>query len=108
MAATWKDTKVVNILSTLCSGDSVTTVQRKKRDGTSLTVSCPLSMALYNRYMRGVDKGDQLRGYYRFRLKSTKNYKYTAIAQGHSQSLSALLGRGVDCDLQVEEEGRSP
>ena len=34
------------------------------------------SVRLYNIIMAGVDKNDQLRGYYEVRTKSTKNYKY--------------------------------
>ena len=33
-------------------------------------------LALYNRFMGGVDLGDQLRGSYHVRLKNRKNYKY--------------------------------
>lgn len=76
VAVCWKDKKPVTMLSTLCSPDDIVTVDRRKKDGTIETVNCPLSIKLYNQYMGGVDKGDQLRGYYRVRLKSSKNYKY--------------------------------
>ena len=33
-------------------------------------------MALYSKYMGGVDLGDQLQGSYHVRLKNRKNYKY--------------------------------
>ena len=39
-------------------------------------MSCPEAIYKYNRYMGGVDKGDQLRKYYHVRLKCQKNYKY--------------------------------
>ena len=53
-----------------------TQVQRRQKDGTSVSVSCPLSIQLYNKYMGGVDRNDQLRGYYSVRLKGRKYYKY--------------------------------
>ena len=76
VATVWKDKKDVTLLSTMTSPDSVTTVQRRQRDGTITDVACPEVVPVYNRYMSGVDKGDQLRGYYRVRLKCMKYYKY--------------------------------
>ena len=51
-------------------------VQRKKKDGTSATFNCPSSLVKYNQYMGGVDRNDQLRGYYHIQLKCRKYYKY--------------------------------
>ena len=51
-------------------------VLRRQKDGTRVSVSCPEAIHMYNRYMGGVDKGDQLRKYYHVRLKCQKNYKY--------------------------------
>ena len=76
VAVAWKDNKVVNVVSTLASADDTTTVQRTQKDGSRLCVPCPLSVALYNEFMGGVDHGDQLRGSYHIRLKCRKNYKY--------------------------------
>lgn len=76
VATVWKDSKPVTMLSTLCSPDDIVTVDRRQRDGSILTVYCPLAIKLYNLYMGGVDKGDQMRGYYPVRLKSIKSYKY--------------------------------
>ena len=39
-------------------------------------MQCTDAVVLYNKYMAGVDKGDQLRQYYRVRTKCMKNYKY--------------------------------
>ena len=39
-----------------------------------VTIPCPAAMALYNRYMGGVDKNDQTQQYYNMRLKSCKFY----------------------------------
>ena len=76
VALVWKDKKPVTFLSTLASPVEVTSVRRRKKDGSELDVSCPKAVKLYNEFMSGVDKGDQQRGYYRVRCKSRKNYKY--------------------------------
>ena len=65
---------MVNVASTLASPD-MTTVDRRQKDGTRVSFTCPRCIQLYE-HMGGVDEGDQLRGYYQVRLKCTKNYKY--------------------------------
>ena len=76
VATAWKDNKVVNVASTLSDPSETTSVDRRQKDGTRISVCCPLCVLLYNMYMGGVDEADQLRGYYHVRLKCTKNYKY--------------------------------
>ena len=76
VATAWKDNKVVNVASTLASPDDMTTVDRRQKDGTRVSFTCPRCIQLCNEHMGGVDEGDQLRGYYQVRLKCTKNYKY--------------------------------
>ena len=46
------------------------------RDPLHLHLQQPESVVQYNTYMGGVDRGDQLRGYYSCRTKSRKFYKY--------------------------------
>ena len=75
-ATVWKDKKPVHIISTLSQPGEVGSVLRKEKDGSRVTVSCPTSILMYTKYMRGVDRGDQLRKYYSVRLKCNKNYKY--------------------------------
>ena len=72
----WQDNKPVSILSTNAQATPPLTVQRRQKDGTRKEVACPEAIVLYNKYMGGVDKGDQNRGYYHVRLKSRKMYKY--------------------------------
>ena len=72
----WQDNRAVTILSTNSQATTPQSVQRRRKDGTRKDVSCPEAIVLYNKYMGGVDKGDQLRGYYNVRLKSRKMYKY--------------------------------
>ena len=72
----WQDNKVVKVLSTNADPTDERTVQRKCKDGSSQSVPCPLAIMLYNMFMGGVDRSDQLRGYYIVRLKGRKMYKY--------------------------------
>ena len=70
------DKKPVTMLSTLVQPDVERSARRKQKDGTRETVTCSDLGVLYNKYMGGVDKGDQLRQYYRVRSRCIKNYKY--------------------------------
>ena len=72
----WKDNKVVVIAATNSDPTIEEEVTRKKKDGSTIPVKCPQSVVLYNKIMGGVDYNDQLRGYYRVRLKCKKFYKY--------------------------------
>ena len=63
-------------MSTNCQPSSHSTVHRKQQDGSSLELPCPESVILYNKFMGGVDRGDQLCGYYHCRSRSRKFYKY--------------------------------
>ena len=75
-ASAWKDNKVVTVMSTTSQPSATGSVLRRQRDGTRVSVPCPEAILTYNRSMGGVDKGDQLRGYYNCRVKSRKFYKY--------------------------------
>ena len=64
VVSVWRDQKLVYLMSTNAQADGGTTVRRKSRDGSTQQVSCPESVALYNQFIGGVDKSDQLRHYY--------------------------------------------
>ena len=62
------------VVTTNSDPKTPTQVFRKNKDGTRDLISCPQSLALYNKFMGGVDRNDQLRGYH-VRLKCRKFYK---------------------------------
>ena len=68
-ASLWQDNKPVVVVSSNCDPCATTTVQHHQNDGTLLSVTCPMSVSMYNKYMGGLDLNDQLRGYYNVRLK---------------------------------------
>ena len=71
----WQDKRVVISMSTGHNPDQTKVVKRKKVDGSVIHVDCPESIVDYNKFMGGVDKGDQIRKYH-VKVKSCKAYKY--------------------------------
>ena len=72
----WQDSRPVTFMSSGHNPAHTKVVQRKKHDGSVVSVDCPLCIVDYNRFMGGVDTGDQYRQYYHVRVKSRKSYKY--------------------------------
>ena len=64
------------MLSTLVQPHVERSARRKQKDGSRETVTCSDSVVLYKKYMSGVNKGDQLRQYYRVRSRCINDYKY--------------------------------
>ena len=75
-ASLWMDNKEVLVMSTNTQPGEEGLVKRIQRDSTCRDVTAPTSVISYNRWMGGVDRGDQLRQYYHLCLKSRKFYKY--------------------------------
>ena len=75
-ASSWMDRKEVVVMYTNCQPTSQGVVPRRQHDGSRIDVTCPEALICYNRFMGGVDRGDQCRGYYSCRMKSRKFYKY--------------------------------
>ena len=64
VGSVWMDKTSVNMLSTLAQADVTHTAQRKQKDGSRVSVQYNDTVILYNKYMAGVDKGDQMWQYY--------------------------------------------
>ena len=75
----WQDTKPISCCSTNSLG-TTTSISRKRKDGSNITITCPDEIVNYNSKMGGVDRNDQLRGYYNIEIKSRKYYKYLFYA----------------------------
>ena len=67
----WMGTKPVHFIYNY-HGVSPSTVDRKTKDGTKVTVTCPSVVRDYNKHMGGVDKHDILRQLYSTDRKSKK------------------------------------
>lgn len=68
----WMDRKAVNFISTIDSPQQTSTVERRLRNGTKITVHCPKVVETYNKYMGGVDRFDQLLERYAIGRRSIK------------------------------------
>ena len=115
------------MLSTITYADSCVTVTHKQKDGThTTTLHCPTAIITYNENMVGVDRSDQLRSYYKWRLKcmstsihsavlglqttviagesgmeySNSHYYLTSISLSHTFHLSSSLSSSGFIDLQ--------
>ena len=76
-ATVWHDNREICILQTNCDPNKKVYVQRKTGKGNKQTMgSCPHSVALYTKYMGGVDRADQRRCYYDLGRKTKKWWKY--------------------------------
>ena len=75
-ACAWMDQKVVMVMFSNAQPSATASVLRQLKDHTRTPISCPEVVQLYNKYMGGVDRGDQLCGYYACRNKSRKFYRY--------------------------------
>ena len=60
----WQDKKQVHFINTISQPQRITMVRRKNKDGSTVDISCPESVHLYNQYMGGVDNADAKRKVY--------------------------------------------
>lgn len=95
-AAAWKDKKVF-YLSTNCNPSETINVQRKQKDGTIKDVPSPIIGQMYNKYMFGVDRADQLRMNYSTCRKALKEVKLLHV----NRSLHGLGNRMENTKLNV-------
>lgn len=71
-AVQWMDKKPVNFLSSAHTPRKTTTVLRRLQNGKRVNIHCPDVVAVYNKYMGGVDRFDQYRERYETGRKSIK------------------------------------
>ena len=67
----WQDTKPVLMTSTAHDSTSMTSITRKKGNGSTVSISCPNAIVDYNKFMGGVDIGDQYRKYYQVEVEES-------------------------------------
>ena len=75
LACAWKDRKIINFLTTMHNTTDPATVLRivvSEGQVTREAVTCPPMVPDYQAFMRGVDRGDQLIGYYNIGRRSRK------------------------------------
>ena len=75
-AYTWMDRKVVMVMASNTQLSVIDSVLWRQKDNSRTPIPCPEFIILYNKYMGGVNRGDQLCWYYSCRTKSRKFYKY--------------------------------
>lgn len=77
LAAVWFDKRFIYFLSTLhcAESSSPTLVVRRNQDGSVTTVECSPLLPDYQQYKRGVDRGNQLNGFYNVARRSRKWWK---------------------------------
>jgi len=88
----WVDSKVVSVVSTKLDS-SITTVRRRVGNH-HLTITCPTAVTVYQKYMLGVDKGDQMRahgGGFSRKAHFKKWYKKVFLAILDCMLLNALV-----------------
>lgn len=74
----WKDRRVVNMMSTIHTANMTVTAKRREKRGNTwaqISVPKPLLIHEYNAGMLGVDKSDQMIGYYNVLMRSVRWWK---------------------------------
>lgn len=72
---TWKDNKVVNLMSTFVGSQPVESISRfTKKTKTREDIACPKIVKAYNQHMGGVDLMDSHFGRHKIAIKSKKWY----------------------------------
>ena len=72
----WHDKRTVTVLSTLSNPLEMSSVKRRKKDGSQVDVPCPKAIQSHTAHMNGVDRVDQLRSSYSVSRRAAKWWKY--------------------------------
>ena len=70
----WMDKQPVRLINTIAPENTFTTVKRRQPNGNSKNIMCPVAVKLYNSFMGGVDRADNLRKYCNSSRKSKRWY----------------------------------
>ena len=95
----WQDARPVTSTSSCHNPSHTTLVERKRVDGSIINVECPVSIVDYNKYMGGVDRGDQLRKYNHVHVKSRKCYKYIFWYLFEISVLNSFIFSHYSCNI---------
>lgn len=75
VAVSWRDNKIVTLLSTFVSTNPVEKVIRfSKTEKKKVELTCPNIVKVYNKHMGGVDLLDSLLGRYKIKMRTKKWY----------------------------------
>ena len=102
LACVWKDRRIINFLTTMHKAEGTATVNRtvvSEGEVTREQVSCPPLLPDYQAFMRGVDRADQLMGYYNVSRRSKKWWKRVFGYVVEVASLNAYI---------IQRDGRPP
>ena len=97
----WQDTRLVTFISLGHNPDNTTSVCRKMGDGSIVHVECAECIVYYNRYMGGVDKGDQYRKYDQICMKSCKSYVFMFEVCVFNSFHSSLCNHPISSFLSI-------
>jgi len=67
----WRNNRCIQLLTNFHNLD-ISSFTRKNKDGSTISVSCPLAVTNYNTHMGYVDYADMLNSYYKIDRKSHK------------------------------------
>ena len=67
---------------------TIGTVLQRQKDHSRTPIPCPESIILYNKYMGGVDRGDQLRGYIIAAGQKVRIHLSLLVRRGNPQTLT--------------------
>ena len=79
LAVLWRDNRYIYFVSTLHraegTGEEPVTVKRRQANGSRIDIPCPPLLPDYQAFMRGVDRSDQMIGFYNIGRRSKKWWK---------------------------------
>ena len=91
LACVWVDKRVIYFLTTMHRALPLETVERTASDGSKVDRACPACLPDYQKFMRGVDRGDQLEGYYSSGRRSVKWWKRVFTYMIEASILNAYI-----------------